>query len=178
MIPDELLEFKDISIYNELKRQNLKKDNIEGIVVGNVSLDEDEMSVLRLGPKFAILSRLEDETIERDIEVAVTKMKYEIRRQKEIELLRQVDNEASQVSKKTRYDENCDSETEEEVSEARERQFFDPINKIFDFSKKRATDCVENTKIHLPPLGDPKEESQLEMLRTLLWDEYIEFKKE
>ena len=52
VIPDELLEFKDISIYDEIKRQNIKKDNIEGVVVGKVSLDADELSILKLSPNW------------------------------------------------------------------------------------------------------------------------------
>ena len=43
------------------------------------------------------------------------------------------------------------------MSEATESRIFDPIKKVFDFSKTGATDCVENTKIHLPHIGDPKE---------------------
>ena len=142
-----------------------------------MSLDEDELSILKLSPKFAILSKLEDETIERDIEISIAKMKYEIRRQKDMELLDSVDHEFK-LDKKAKLDDNCESEVENEINEAKERQVFDPLKKVFDFSKRRATDCVENTKINLPQLGDPKEESQLEMLRTLLWDEYLSFKKE
>ena len=49
---------------------------------------------------------------------------------------------------------------------------------VFDFSKRRATDCVENKKVHLPQMVGAKEESQLEMLRSILWEEYLEYKKE
>ena len=176
-IPDELIEFKECSIYNEIKRQRLSKENVEGVIVGNVSLDEDELSIIKLSPKFAVLSKLEDESIERDIEISIAKMKYEIKRQKELELFEEVDMDIMD-NKKVRFDDTVEEETENEVNEVRERQVFDPIGKIFDFSKRRATDCVENTKIHLPQMGDPKEESQLEMLQTLLWDEYLAFKKE
>ena len=58
---------------------------------------------------------------------------------------------------------------------SREHRFPTPV---FDFSKRRATDCVENKKVHLPKMIGAKEESQLEMLRSILWEEYIEYKKE
>ena len=57
IIPDELVEFKDICLYNELKRQKLNKENIEGVVVRKVSLDDDELSILKWSPKFAVLSK-------------------------------------------------------------------------------------------------------------------------
>ena len=91
IVPDELLEFSNISLYNKEKRESLNKVIPECVVIGDVSLDEDERSVLRLNPKFAVLTRLDDETIERDIEVAKTKFRYEIKRQEEIELMERVD---------------------------------------------------------------------------------------
>ena len=123
------------------------------------------------------MTRLDDESVERDIEVAAVKLKYEIRRQEEIELLEGVEYD-NLTDKKIKLDESIENETETELKEARERQVFDPINKIFDFSKRRATDCVENSKVNLSHMVGTKEESQLELLRSLLWDEYLDFKKD
>ena len=173
VIPEELLDYKECIIYNENKINALCKENVEGVVVGGVSIDDDEKSVLKLNPKFAVLSRLDDESIETDIEVAIAKLKYEIRRQEEIELLESVELE-NVNEKKQRLDVERDSETENEINEAKERQVFDPIRKVFDYTKRRTTDLAENTKVHLPKLVSAKEESQLEMIcYDLLWKEYI-----
>ena len=120
VIPEELIEFRDICIYDEIKRQNLKKQLTEGVVIGGVSLDEDERSVLRLNPKFAVLTRLEDEEVERDIEVSAVKLKYEIKRQEEIELMEAVEHDTL-IEKKIRLDGSVIEKNETELNEARER---------------------------------------------------------
>ena len=53
---------------------------------------------------------------------------------------------------------------------------FDPINKIFDYSKRRVTDLVENTKVYPLKLGDVKEESEIEMIRNILLSTYRDYK--
>ena len=132
-----------------------------------MSLDEDERAILRLNPKFAVLTRLDDEIVENDIEVAVVKLKYEIKRMEELELMEAVEYDTL-ADKRMRLDESVDKAEDTELNEARERQVFDPIGKVFDFSKRRATDCVENKKVYLPQMVGAKEESQLEILRSIL----------
>ena len=70
-----------------------------------------------------------------------------------------------------------ETENEFELAEARERQVFDPVKKVFDYTKKRTTDCKENTKVYWPRLAGEKEESELEMIRNLLIDEINRTKK-
>ena len=60
-------------------------------------------------------------------------MKYEIRRQKEIELMDSVDLE-TQSDKKARLEDKCEDEKESELNEARERQVFDPLKKVKNLS--------------------------------------------
>ena len=137
------------------------------MVIGDISLDEDELSVLKLSPKFAVLSKLDDENVETDIEVSIAKLKYEIKRQEDMALMEQVDRE-NLTDKKMKLEDNVDGVTETEISEAKERQIFNPISKIFDYSRRRTTDLVENSKVYLPQLVGAKEESQLEMIRNLV----------
>ena len=74
--------------------------------------------------------------------------------------------------KKRRID-NWNRETNEnEIEAAKERQIFDPINRIFDFSKRRAANCPENTEVFFPQRVGPKIEGQIELLRNMLIDEY------
>ena len=158
-IPEEISVFKDCAIFDDEKWKLFKTQNLEGVVVGKISLDADERSVLRLSPKFAVLSRLDDDSIERDIEVGVTKMKYEIKRYEDQKLLDSVELDNS--NKRLKLERNDDYEKDNELNEAKERQIFDPVNLIFDFSKRRATDCPENTKVFLPQMVGPKEETSL-----------------
>ena len=48
--------------------------------------------------------------------------------------------------------------------DAESRRYYDPINKIFDHGKKRATDVTENSKVTLPKPCDPLTESSIELL--------------
>ena len=40
-----------------------------------------------------------------------------------------------------------EKEKEREIQEAKERQIFDPVNKVFNYSKRRVTDMKENSKV-------------------------------
>ena len=71
----------------------------ETFVIGNVKLDTDEKAVLKLNPKFAVMSRLIDEEIERDIEVGLAKMRLELKRLREKELENQVEIEIPEGKK-------------------------------------------------------------------------------
>ena len=46
-------------------------------LVGDIKLDEDELSILDLNPKFAILWKLEHIEVEQDIEICLAKIRYE-----------------------------------------------------------------------------------------------------
>ena len=67
-----------------------------------------------------------------------------------------------------------ETENEFELAEARERQVFDPVKKVFDYTKKHQ----ENTKVYLPKQAGEIEESELEMIRNLLLEEYKTYKEE
>ena len=71
----------------------------ETFVIGNVKLDTDEKAVLKLNPKFPVMSRLIDEEIERDIEVGLAKMRLELKRLREKELENQVEIEIPEGKK-------------------------------------------------------------------------------
>ena len=69
------------------------------------------------------------------------------------------------------------TEKEELLTDAKSRQVYDPIEKKFDYSKRRVTHLKgENTKIYLPKLGELKDESELEMIRNILMAEYRNYK--
>ena len=55
---------------------------------------------------------------------------------------------------------------------------YDPVAKRFDYSKRRTTDLIENTKVFLPKLVGPKWESEFEVFRNTLISEYKDYKEE
>ena len=61
--------------------------------------------------------------------------------------------------------------------DAESRRYYDPINKIFDHGKKRATDVTENSKVTLPKPCDPLTESSIELLKTRLMEAFKKYKK-
>ena len=83
-----------------------------------------------------------------------------------------VDNTRLKLSGETKI-EDGENEKEEMLEDAKSRQVFNPIDKIFDYSKRRVTDLRgENNKIYLPKLGEIKDESEMEMIRSILVAEY------
>ena len=52
----EVLE--DLKIFNKEEYENLQPDSYEIKVIGNVELNEEEQSALKLHPKFCILDKL------------------------------------------------------------------------------------------------------------------------
>ena len=98
-------------------------------------------------------------------------MRYEVKKQEQIKLFEEVDYETKK--EKRRKIENWNEEANEnEIEEEKERQICDPVNRIFDFSKRRAANCPENTEVFLPQMVGPKIEGQRELLRNMLIDEY------
>ena len=69
--------------------------------------------------------------------------------------------------KRRKVDTDPDSK-ENLVEEAKERQFYDPVERVFNFSKKRVTDMKECAEVYLPKPKDEKAESEIEMLRNIV----------
>ena len=175
-VPIEIEEFHGCIVFDKGKLEAMKPSEVDSLVIGKVEIDDDEKAILKLNPKFAVMTKLEDESFERKVEVGLAKLKYEIRKQKERELENAVDIEDNDNRKKIKLEE--DDEKEMDKADAKSRQVFDPINKIFDYSKRRVTDLKENTKVYLPKLGDVRDESEIEMIRDIMMSTYKEYKKE
>ena len=90
-------------------------------------------------------------------------------------------NSAKKIKIDNDATENIEKEKEKEkkdiIDDARERQVFNPLNREFDYSKRRVTDLSENNKVYLPKLCDVKEESEIEMMRGIIMGEYREYKR-
>ena len=67
---------------------------------------------------------------------------------------------------------------EEVICEARNRQIYDPVTKVFNYSKRRVTDLPENNRVTLPKETTPKIENELGMLREIVMREFHKLKGE
>ena len=61
-------------IFDRAKMEEMKPIDTESLVIGDITLDDDEKQVLKLNPKFAVMLRLSEEEMERDTEIAATKI--------------------------------------------------------------------------------------------------------
>ena len=141
-VPEEIEIFKDCIIFNEEKFSSLKAAEIGKLTIGSVEIDDDERAALCLHPNFAILKYLDEEEAERDIELGLTKLRLEARNREERKKQGNIEYEVSD-GKRIRLDaeiESREKEREKEISDAKERQIFNPIEKVFNFSKRRVTE--------------------------------------
>ena len=63
-MPDEISMFKDCIIFDENKYNDLAIEMNKDTKIGDVELDEDERSILKMNPKFAVMKRIKLEDIE------------------------------------------------------------------------------------------------------------------
>ena len=57
---------------------NINKDTN----IGEIELDEEERSILKMKPKFAVMKRLKEDEIETEIEIGFSKIRYEVGKRK------------------------------------------------------------------------------------------------
>ena len=125
----------------------MKKEDYEITIIGDVRLTEDEKCLLKLHPKFAIPSKLENDDLEYEFELDVAKLRMEIRKEEEEKL--------SEEEEKIK-EQNMTEEEKERIEEieAKSRQTFDPEERIYDARKQRVTDLKKNARVTLPkPAG-------------------------
>ena len=140
---------------DEIEQKSIPAQDIADVgvdIIGDVSLDEEELSILRLPPDFAILGKLSEENFMVETEMAMTKLRWEKRK-----LLDEESGEEGIVTDKER-------EIMEE-EDAKSRSVFDPINKVIDMRKRRVTDLKENSRIYLPKPLSATEEAKIEIRR-------------
>ena len=110
------------------------------------------------------------------------KESYEARKIEE--LIRQLEIEGSEYGfgsqNKRRKIENSMTPEEQEkdvLNEVKLRQIYDPVRKIFDDSKRRATYLPENNRDSLPKEVSPRIENELGMLRETIMKEFHKLKR-
>ena len=168
IIPEELEEFRDLAIFNKEKFDNIETEVPTVVKYGEVELSEDEEAVLRMHPKMAIVTRLEQGYMELNQEIGYTKVRWQLRKEEEEETeLIETQNQKKQKlenddeEEKKKYKE----QEEREMEDARNRQVYNPETREYDERRWRVTDMQECTRIHLPKPLEVKKEAEIEMRR-------------
>ena len=168
--PENMKEYGHIRVFDEEKYEEIIKDRIEVPTIGEIELTEEEKTVLRRNPKFAILQNLEENTIKEDMEKAYSLIRMELRdedaedREKEKEEENQKDTGGMSEEEETKLQEKERIEKEEM---AKTRQVYDPIKKIYDERKRRVTDLVECSRVVLPKPLSVTREAEIETRRKI-----------
>ena len=83
-IPVGLEKYSRSKVFSRAEMEKMQPVEQKVETIGKVKIDEDESSILRLNPKFAVLKKLVIEDMEHDIEICNAKLRYEKRRRNEI----------------------------------------------------------------------------------------------
>ena len=118
------------------------------LVIGNIKLTKNEKSALLLNPKYGIFGEINEEEVQKELEVGGVKTRWDM------------------MSNIERYEETAVmlEAPEEEgttLTEARGRQTFDHESNSIKFSSKRATDYKQNASIYLPKAVNIKRETEI-----------------
>ena len=178
--PIEIEKYKNARIFNKKEWEKMKKEEVKVTVIGKVKLDKDEEALLSLPPKFAIRRRLDSLTMQTEIEMGMAKTRYQVAREEGI-IQQELDDENDEKTSKKQRIRLTEEEMEEleadEILEAECRRVYDPINRIFDHTKKRATDLAENNKVTLPKPCSNFIESGIEMIRSRVLETFTKYRK-
>ena len=158
-----------------------------------ILLSDDELSVLRLGPKFCEFSHLDEVNFEIEVEQTILKYKWDSMndddKKTEAEGNTDVVGDPSIIARKVLFEElftreeieDMEAEAEDELNmrDAQMRSTFDLSKGILDMRKRRATDVKMNSRVILPKkMRGFEEEAKLEMLRQELRGVYGRYMRE
>ena len=73
-------EYEEANVFCERKFATIEEDQIEVQIVGDVRLSKNEESVLKLHPKFALMSDMKDIDMELEMELCFAKIRYQLSR--------------------------------------------------------------------------------------------------
>ena len=79
--PGEIIEFKDVIVFNKVEMEKMRKEVVEISTIGDVKLDEDERALLKLPPKFATRRKVDLVDMRTDLEMGAAKLRYSIHKE-------------------------------------------------------------------------------------------------
>ena len=168
--PPGMEKLSHLTVFREEKYDEIRRDEIQVPIIGEIELTADEKSILRKNPKFALPERLLEDTLREDMEKAYSLMRMELKD----EILEQEDENAGEIL--TEEEEEKEQKMKEE--EARTRQIFCPIEKKYDERNRRVTDLVECNRVTLPKPISIEREAQIEIRRTIHEKIYQQYREE
>ena len=128
-----------------------------------LELSEDEKNLLKQGPKFSVMGRLNEEQFEVELEQSLMKVKGDM-----LASEKEAKNKSdSDIAIEFVIDEEQKEECEEHerMLDAKCRMVYDWEKNTFDFSKRRTTDLKNNSRVIFPKSRDFQFEAKLELLR-------------
>ena len=128
-------------------------------IIGDITLTENELLILRLPPKFSIEENLPPDGMTHDEEMAYAKTRMTLNKEMEERL------EEDEGIGDEEEEEDEEAEEQMEKLEAETRQIYDPKRRVYDDRKRRVTDLKECARITLPKPADTKDEALIEMRR-------------
>ena len=169
----------------------MEDGNLEGEVVRNPAvvvgegeelvLTEEEIEVLKLGPKFCLYKNLSEEEFEADLEETIMKIKWDMMGEEQRGKERTTDDVAMEVllGKKACVRIEDEKEEEEEFKDAESRSIFDWSRKTVNYARRRATDLKGNSRVYFPRTARSLEtESNLQTLRGMLMTTFGQYVRE
>ena len=172
-IPKGMEKLIGIKIFRKEAFDEIKMIDTEVPIIGEVELSEAEKNILRRTPKFAIPETLEEHSLKEDMEKAFCKLRMELRDEE----VNEDDNKLDAPILKSKEEEERE-EKEAQEYDAKSRQIYDPINKIYDDRKRRVTDLVECNRVTLPRPLNIIREAQIESRREIYNKIYQRYRRE
>ena len=117
-----------------------------------ILLDDNEREALKLGSKFCVLSRLDDEEFEVDVEEMIMKLKWDMMGDSGVQESRDKANVAMEILLGKDVYQAIDAEKQEELDmiEAETRCIYNWAGRKINFAKRRVTDVKGNSRVIFP----------------------------
>ena len=128
----KLKRYEALTVFGQKYREESSLKVTKGVnIIGDIRLSEDETKVLEYNPKMAVLPKYVEEEVDKEIELAGVKVRWDIGGHPEE--YKQKGTEEDEVGgvEEERKKENA------ELEEVEARQVFDPIKKTLNFSKMK-----------------------------------------
>ena len=155
--PKSMEHLAHLSVFNNEKYAKIEPNKIDVPRIGEVTLTEEEESILRRSPKFSIMPPLMEDKMKEDMEKAYSLIRMELRDEGEEEEEFDIKDNDGKTLKPG------EEQSKEEM--AKGRQVYDPITEIYDEGKRRVTDLAECTRVTLPKPISVEREAQIETRR-------------
>ena len=153
-IPEDIEEFKELSVFSKAKFEKIIPVIYDTASVGEMQHDEDEKAILCLNPGFSVMQNLPKGGLEFEKETSYAKARMEIGKELGERVEGQPDMSEEEVKKI-------------EEMEAKTRITFDPETKEYNDQNRRVTDLQECSRVTLPRPLPTKHEAFIEIRRDV-----------